>query len=231
MNKLITLHNILANAILSHHDAKYLSPHLNTGEDVRRLAHGYIILRAGVAELIRAKVKGLFGDAQGNEWGMSSETAAFVRDVFESKELGTAVVSGVAEISGLAATTGFAGDGVVHARIPVKSVNEGALLGVEMSPVPGEVVGNRGVLSSIEEAMLARASSVPVQGLRAWWEQKRAERRCVVAMRAWVAAREVERSARARREGWFFGWEDWGNGEWEGVDFGWGDVGEDGSGN
>ncbi|KAI9873379.1 MAG: hypothetical protein M1823_007934, partial [Watsoniomyces obsoletus] len=63
MNNIVTLHNRLANAILSHHDTKYLSLALNAPEDVRRLEHGYIVLRAGIGEMIRDRVTEMFGSA------------------------------------------------------------------------------------------------------------------------------------------------------------------------
>ena len=221
LNNIVTLHNVLANAMLRHHELKYLAQELNSPEAVTKLEHGYVVLRAGIGAVIRDRVREMFGAAAQNDWGFTTETRAFLKDMFESKELGTAVRSGQRGISGLPATTGYAEEGLAHRRVPVRNEddNNNNIIGYER----GEVVAGRGKLSAIEEAMVARASRVPVGGVNGWWAERKLERLPVTAMRVWVGAREVERGRKARSEGRYYGWEGWDEEVWEDIGGGGGD--------
>ena len=212
MNNIVTLHNTLANAMLRHHELKYLSQELNTPEDVPRLEHGYIVLRAGIGEVIRDRVKEMFGAATHNDWGFTTETLSFLKETYETKEFGTAVRSGQMGISGVPNVTGYSENGVAHQRVPVLD-DAGDIIGYER----GEVVAGKGKLSAIEGAMVARASRVPVGGVDGWWEERKMERLPVTAMRVWVGAREVEKGRKARSEGRFYGWEGWSEEVWEEI--------------
>ena len=208
LNNIVKLHNVLANAMLRHHDNKYLSEDLNNPEDVERLQHGYVILRAGIGDLVRDRVKDLFSDANSNAWGLTGETRSFLKDVFEAKEIGTVIKSAKTEISGLPRkdthlTYSESEHGMLHRKVPVLDENDNV---VEYEV--GEPVAGRGKLSAIEEAIVARATRVPNPGVQGWWEQRKTERLPVAAMRVWVAAREVERGGKARREGRYWGEED-----------------------
>ncbi len=212
MNNIATLHNTLANAMLRHHEMKYLSEELNTPDDIARLDHGYVVLRAGIGELVRDQVKEMFGSARENDWGLTTETRSFLKEIYDSKELGTAVRSGQTDISGLPTMTGYSEGGLAHQRVPVLDEDDNIV-----DYDRGEVVAGRGKLSVIEQAMVARATRVPVDGVGGWWEERKMERLPLTAMRVWVGAREVERGRKARAEGRFYGWEGWTEEAWEEI--------------
>ena len=94
MNNIVTLLYTLANAMVRHRELKYLFQELNTPEDITPLEHGYVVLRDGIGGLIRDRVKEMFGAATQNDWGLRIETCLFLKEMFENKDLGTAVGSG-----------------------------------------------------------------------------------------------------------------------------------------
>ncbi|KAK5069795.1 hypothetical protein LTR64_008022 [Lithohypha guttulata] len=208
INRILQLYNHEARFTLSYYTRKYGTPAHLSGPYRRRPEDEppHALFRLGIAQWLMSQVDTIIEHKERDELGLNPEARKLLGAVWEAhpsmqawfEDVSMDEVDYLQELvdannyksaSDVEMTDSDGGEGLSSPRSPKKP-----------DPRVKKLVV-RGGLNPMEKMLLARACSIPVDAVEAYWDQMREKTKAWAATKAWCRARSAEKVARAKREG------------------------------